>query len=1105
MSSKTTQFRPYIVGVGASAGGLEALEGFFKHFPEDTGMSFVVVQHLSPDFKSLMVELLARYTKMKIHRVDKPIKVQPNSIYLIAPKKNLTIKGMTLTPSDQDPSIQPRLPIDSFFTSLAEEFGRYAVGVVLSGTGSDGTKGAARIKENEGLVLVQDPEECKFDGMPKSAIKNNIVDKILKAEEMHTVILQYATNQQDHSHSLLEDPNFNDEKEEEEEENTAQDREDGLTKDTTSFRSVTSLLQSVEGIDFSSYRSSTIGRRIERRIKHHGLKSLSAYIDLLRSSHEELIYLHSEMLINVTRFFRDQGSFGYLEKHIIPEVVDLAKDDPVIRVWSAGCSTGEEAYSIAICLDKYLQQIGNDKKFKIFATDVDKEALEIARSALYSEKAVEELPSSIVEDYFTSKELSYEVKATIRTSVVFSQHDVSQDPPFTKVHFISCRNLLIYFQPSLQARALSLFHFGLRQNGFLFLGKSETLGSLGEEFTTIHSTHKVFQKIRDVKLPLISQHGVPSKIPAQSQLFSATLANQKPRVSNDIASIVFKERRVNQMYEKLLNEFVPPCLLIDENLSLIHAFGDSNRILEVPKGKVTFNVTSMLDKDLSVALNSALNGAKRFSKSVSLKGVKSEKYLDSEFEVIVRPFVTSMGTSSQSYIAIFQENQKSKKTKKDIIPLQIGNVESTEEIKNLEEQLQVMKESLQTTIEELETTNEELQSTNEELMSSNEELQSSNEELQSVNEELYTVNTEHQDKIDELLEANSDIDFLLESSSISMVFLDEDLKIRRYNESAQDIINIMTQDVGRKITDITFNFSQQDIIKSIKEVAQSGNSSRAEYTHEGAIYLTKVVPYTPIQDVNFQKGKRNHAKFGIVLSFVDVSSMREAQELKRLTEESNEFNYIVSHDLRKPIRKMHQTYEDLQIAVSGNKKALPLVQKSQDTLNFLSGMLDRLLQYSRVRTHGNLFTSFDPSEVINEILNDLGIEDYSEVHLTGKRIYGDKKQITEVFKGLLTNSVRFGSQNTRELKVKINEGKKKGYITFSIEDNGPGMLPEISEKVFDIFQSLRINGEKSFQGSSLALCKRIIDRHGGSIEVDQSYSDGTKIVFSLAELGSPII
>lgn len=1067
---KDERAKPYVVGLGASAGGLEALEEFFQSCQPDSGLTYVVIQHLSPDFKSLMAELLSRHTTMTIQRVDTITTIRPNTVYLIPPKKNLRIKGHELIPTDQDPNIGIRLPIDTFLFSLAEEYGSHAIGVILSGTGSDGTRGAGAIKENEGLIIAQEPTTCKFDGMPQSVIKHGIPDRVVPPSQIPTLIQKYA------EYPAARGETFD------------------LEKEPTKLQTICSLLQSIEGVDFSNYRPTTISRRIERRIKVNHLENLGQYIELIRRNTTELKELHGELLIGVTRFFRDKEAFDFFRQQVVPEIIARSQEDEILRVWVAGCSTGEEAYTIAICLLEGLQDAKVIKDIKIFATDVDREALEFASLGRYPESILEDIGISRINQFFVKHEHGYQVRSKLRRSIVFSHHNCVKDPPFTKLHLISCRNMLIYFKNILQERALSLFHFGLKNNGVLFLGKSEALGDLAQEFSAINPSHKMFQKLRDIKLTRTTELGPARKIIRQP----AYLDHDKSETS---FSHFAKEPRLNFIYEKLLIEFVPPSIIISEAFQLLHTFGDAGRFLQIPSGKSTFNVLKMLDKDLSIALSTAISRATKTGKDVRFKEIKKTANPTKKYDILVKPFLGTHGQGGHCFAVLFDEAPISGgDATSNTSEVYNAQVHAQEQITNLEDQLMSSRESLQSTIEELETTNEELQSTNEELMSSNEELQSSNEELQSVNEELYTVNAEHQSKIDELTQANNDIDFLLESSNIAIMFLDKSLRIRLFNKSVQRIINVIPQDIGRPITDLTFNFANKNIVKFIKQVAATGQNISEEISGTQGRYLLKIVTYAATTTLASQQGFDKPPQ-GVVLSFLDISPLKLAEDLRQFNLDAEEFNYVVSHDLNKPIRELQSTASQIEKASATDPIDKTTIQQQAvaitEVCQGLKAMLDAILVYSRIRTHGETFTNFVPSKIIKDAV--ISVEKdlpYGRIEVGSlpTRAFGCPKQITDVCKYLMLNSIQH-NRDTQDLKIKIWGTSSDDSVTFFVSDNGRGFQGLPADNMFMFFA--KGNPSHDGLGVGLAFAKRIVKRHQGEIWIDNAEAGHATIAFSL--------
>ncbi len=832
----------YVVGIGASAGGLDAIERFFTRMPETTGMSFVLIQHLSPDFKSLMDELLAHHTRIPIHRVENGMVLERDAIYLIPPKKNMVLSGGRLYLNDMDQKSGLHMPIDVFFRSLAQDVGDRAIGVILSGTGTDGSRGIHEINERGGLIIVQDIESANFDGMPRSAIATGLVDLTLLPEQMPERILQYVRDPDE----LLQRP---------------EDRGDDLDV-------LFALLDRRFGIDFRLYKPGTIARRLERRISMSRVSGIEEYLDLLEAHPDELDLLYRDLLVEVTRFFRDGEAFELARQLIVPEMFANLDGSEGIRIWVPGCATGEEAYSWAILLHEYATSHKLPLDVRIFATDAHRESLAAAGTGLYIRESVEELGESYLERYFIRKQDKFLISQDIRQLVLFAPHNLTKDPPFTKLDLISCRNVLIYLNPNTQRKILSLFHFGLRTGGSLMLGPSENLMELDSEFEPLHATWKLFRKRRMVRLA--SSLNVPSHRP----LSDTTLLIKQRLMGQDRPGSV-----IPAVYEALLDRFVPDSLLVDDQHRLIHVFGQAAQYLGVPEGRITVEVTRMVDEGLRVAVGSALHRAAREGEPVAFGGVRA--CTKDDRERILRIEVTPLahrGTRAMLYlISILEEEGPPQQIEGQAIDQFDFRDEAGQRIRQLERELTSTRETLNTTIEELETSNEELQSANEELLASNEELQSTNEELHSVNEELFTVNAEHQRKIEELTELTNDIDNLLRSTDIGTVFLDRDLRVRKFTPSIEAIYNLLPQDVGRPISHIACaaDLSVKVLTEMLSRVTRSGEPAEREvHTHEGRTHLLRILPYCS------STGEVE----GSVLTFVDITTSKRVERELALNE-----------------------------------------------------------------------------------------------------------------------------------------------------------------------------------------------------------------------------
>ncbi len=832
--AETVALPHFVVGIGASAGGLEAIEHFFDHVPADSGIAFVVVQHLSPDFKSLMDELLARHTKMPIHRVEDGMTVEPNAVYLIPRKKNMVLSAGQLKLTDQDQKPGPNLPIDIFFQSLAHERGDRAVAVVLSGTGSDGSRGLKEVHEAGGLVMVQDPETAAFDGMPKAALATGLADLVLPPSSMPERILQYS------HHPVRSDIH--------------KARFDIQSGDA--LATVFSLLRRHFGVDFSLYKPSTLSRRLERRMTLQNAAGLNDYLTLLETDSEELDHLYRDLLVEVTQFFRDKDAFDVLKNDVIPKLFEEASDDG-LRVWVPGCATGEEAYSLAMLFHEYAQTHRCNIDVKIFATDVHRTSLEIAGAGVYRESSVADMPRSYLERYFVHKRNQFVIHQDVRKMVIFAPHNLTKDPPFTKLDLITCRNVLIYLNPPTQRKILTLFHFGLRTGGVLFLGPSESVADLEEEFDIVERHWKIFRKRRDIRLH-------PNTGLATMPLSETAILLRSPLVQQGKG-----DPHLAEVYESLLTRYVPSSLLLNEHHELVHSFGNARTYLRIPEGKATTDVLKMLDNPVRIAVSSALHQATKANKPVLYAGVRTKIGEDERLmkvSVVPLPNKRTQG----NFYQVCLEVEETAPAAEAVQAFDVQG-ESAERISSLERELMHTKEHLQSTIEELETSNEELQSTNEELVASNEELQSTNEELHSVNEELYTVNAEHQRKIEELIQLTSDMDNLLASTDIGTIFLDLDLNIRKFTPALGRLFNLLPHDVGRPLKHISnnLNLGNAALAEMIERMHCEGKVQEREVEGpQRRSFLVRVLPYHA----------QNGESAGTVLTFVDITAVKAAKQ-----------------------------------------------------------------------------------------------------------------------------------------------------------------------------------------------------------------------------------
>lgn len=825
----------HVVGIGASAGGLEALERFFHAVPEDTGMAFVVVQHLSPDFKSLMDELLARHTRLPIALVEDGMSVEANHVYLIPPKKEMIISGGRLLLTERQRSQELTLPIDTFFRSLARDCGPRAVAIVLSGGGSDGSRGARDVHDAGGLVMVQDAQSAQFDGMPKASRDSGIADYLLEPSDMPRVLVDHAAKRD--SRALIDVTR----------EEPAEPRDAGA---------VYEMLQRHFGIDFTHYKPSTVTRRIERRLALARSHNISEYVEHLRNETEELDLLYRDLLIGVTRFFRDQKAFSAIERDILPELLRHHEDNKPLRIWVAGCATGEEAYSLAISLMDVMSARGIERSVKIFATDVHRGSLESAARGSYEEPAVANVSPERLERYFVRTGNTYQVIPELRSMIVFAAHNVIKDAPFTRVDLISCRNLLIYLQPAAQQKALSLFHFALNRGGTLFLGPSESTGTLTPDFETVDKHWRLYRKLHDVRLPTDTRVTNPARLGVRAQVALPAAAGR------------YSLTQLLGTYDALLDQVMPPALLVSDRGELVQSFNGASRLLSIRDGRQDLDVFDLVSTELKMVLVGGVKRALNDPGLIAFKGVRLGAPNDERPYKVTMRQIRGRNTVPPHVLISFEvmESVTTERLEPET-EIDIDQV-SHEQLRALEFELSHTKENLQAAIEELETSNEELQASNEELQSANEELQSTNEELQSVNEELYTVNSEYQRKIAELTELTNDMDNLLSSTDIGTIFLDNSLRIRKFTPQIGEAFSLLPHDVGRSIETFTHKLQHPELIDDLKRVLATSQPLERELDGvAGKAFFCRILPY-----------RTKGTVVGVVLTLIDVSSMKAAED-----------------------------------------------------------------------------------------------------------------------------------------------------------------------------------------------------------------------------------
>ena len=834
MKKKTPQKRPSkkspaapagaafpIVGIGASAGGLEAIEQFLKHVPAGSGMAYVIVQHLDPTHKGIMTELLQRHTAMKVIQVKDRTKVLRDCVYVIPPNKDMSIlHGVLYLLAPTSPR-GLRLPIDYFFRSLAADQQEHSVGVILSGMGSDGTLGLRAIKEKAGVVLVQEPASAKFDSMPRSAIDAGLADIVAPAEELPGKILA----------CLQRSPlaGAGDETHEE--------------KTESALQKAVLLLRAHTGNDFSLYKRNTLYRRIERRMGIHQIAKMSAYIRYLQDNSQELDLLFKELLIGVTNFFRDPEAWEQLRNKAIPALLESRTPGQVLRAWVPGCSSGEEAYSLAIVLREAIDALKPKGKFtaQIFATDVDKDAIEKARQGMFPANIAADVSEARLKRFFTKEDHGYRVRKEIREMVIFAPQNLIMDPPFTKLDILSCRNLLIYLTAEVQKKLIPLFHYSLLPGGILFQGSAETIGDCANLFVALDVKSRIFR--RKESLLRVDQITFPSAFTSAPPTSAEVRPTLKPPAS--------LQTLADQL---VLQNYAPPAVLTNEEGDIFYISGRTGKYLEPAAGKANWNIFAMAREGLRYELAGAFKEAQRTKKTVILRGLTvGTNGGSASVDITVRQLVEP-GPLLGLMMILFTDVVAPKATAATSRPQKSLShsprlAELERELLRIRSESRSTHEEMQTAQEELRSTNEELQSTNEELQSANEELTTSKEEMQSMNEELQTVNSELQAKVDELSQASNDMKNLLDSTDIATLFLDKELNVRRFTPQATKIIKLIPADIGRPITDLASDLSYADLAADAREVVRTLVSAEKPIAAStGRWFTVRIMPYRTMDD-----------------------------------------------------------------------------------------------------------------------------------------------------------------------------------------------------------------------------------------------------------------
>lgn len=1080
---KNEQAANYIVGIGASAGGLEALQKLLTALPPDTGFPYIIVQHLAPDYKSLLGEILGKYTEMPVVQVENGMEVQPNCIYVIQPGKNMCIKDGRLQLSAQREK-QLNLPIDMFFHSLSEEAGPRAIAIVLSGTGSDGTNGIKDIKEHDGLVIAQDPDSAKFDGMPRSAVRTGLVDALFTPEDIARELQHVSCTASKEPYQLAKSD---------------------AQVDMDLMKWVYAVLKKACNVNFTHYKQTTILRRVERRMMLTHKDSLAEYVDFLRESPEEAKTLSREVLIGVTNFFRDPEYFEQLKETAVRDILQRSTENEPVRVWVAGCSTGEEAYSIAILFCEVMDQLKLRRAVKIFATDLDVDSVSSAGKGVYGDNIINAVSPARLIRYFSRKNNSYVVNRDIRKMIVFSPHNVFQDPPFGRLDLISCRNMLIYFQPVLQNDLFAIFHTVLKDDGYLFLGKSEAIGAFSDAFPVVDAAAKIFSHHSEVKIP------GQKTVPYLHEMLNEYNYDDEPsgrslvRSVNAPDDIPADEEEINIT---LLERFMPACIVVNEKNEVTHMYGENANFVHLPIGKLSTNVFDLIAEALKVPTSTILKEARVARGTVQYKDIffHGERE-DAVINLTAMPIGKARSAVGSLYALVFSE-QSHRGEMPDAVTYDIDRV-SSQRITDLEQELSVAQNKLRRSVAEQECVNEELQAANEELLTANEELQSSNEELQSVNEELYTVNSEYQQKMTELADLNDDIANFLSSTLTGIIFVDNKMNIRRYTDYITTEFSVMDHDIGRSLKFISYHFPTMDITEICNNVLKTLIPDEREVvTSKNKVFFMRVAPYRSTED----------KILGCVITFVDITKQKESQrELanaeKKLTAANESINakvdYLsrVAHEIKTPMGALIELSKTA-MEQRGDEQALTAnLGKIDDAVKYMASIVTDISEASLAGRNGSKMKSevFRLKKLLSNIdamiapcAKEAGIafgivtpDDFDPTYM------GNETALQQILINFLNNSIKYTSHGS--ITLTVNEDSTlptepgKASLCFAITDTGIGISKEFIPELFKPFTRENANDtlKTSSMGLGLSIAKGLVEAMGGEVTVESEEGKGS--------------
>ena len=1036
-----------IVGIGASAGGLEASRKLIGALPAGNGMAFILIQHLDPTHESMMVNLLTNHTAMTVRQAAEGMRIEPNHVYVIPPGTYLSVEGGTLHLSQPQARHGARLPFDFLLLSLAKECSARAICVVLSGTGTDGSLGLKSVKERGGLVIAQDPEEAGFDGMPRNAMATGAVDLVLPVAKMPDAIVKFAKGKP-----------------------VTVVRDGQAPKDSVQDRlpEFVELLRAKTTHNFTLYKAGTLGRRIERRMGLAAIETgdVDRYLALLRSDQGELDLLAKDLLINVTNFFRDPAVFDLLAQKIVPDLIrDHAPDRP-LRIWIAGCSTGEEAYSLAILFREQVAAGGSTVALQIFASDVDPEAVESAREGLYPDTIEADVSQVRLARFFKKEKHGYRVSPELRAAVVFTVQDVLADPPFSRLDMISCRNLLIYLRPEAQARAIAVFHFALCAGGLLLLGTSETIGNAEGRFEECSKAERLYRRTGGVRPDALD-------ISKGGGVRAFTAPGQGKAATRQVSFADLCQRLV-------MDAYAPAAVLVNAKHECLYSLGPTDRYLRVPPGQPTHDLLAMVSEGMRGNLRRAIQRASQEKAQVTVAGGKTNFDSKSDsFVIVVEPV---LGEGEELFLICFvDEPQQEQKPSGPPVPADAARIAELEhELQAARSELKDAIRNLEISSEEQKAINEEALSVNEEFQSTNEELLTSKEELQSLNEELTALNTQLQETLEQQRETSDDLQNVLYSTNVATLFLDINLNIRFFTPATKLLFNIIPGDIGRPLADLNSLSADSSLPTDARTVLHNFAPIEREVEALGGVWFNRrIMPYRA----------HDGTVEGVVITFTDVTERKRTgkalEEAKQHAELANvaksRFLAAASHDLRQPLQTLALLQGLLANMVEG-EGAQKLVARLDQTLGAISGMLNTLLDLNQIEagTVRTEMVGFPINDLLERLRDEFAFHAQSQgldlrVVKCGLSIYSDPHLLEQMIRNLLSNALKY----TEHGKVLLGCRRRDGMLLIKVGDTGVGIPTEELQAVFEEYHQLGNAARERSRGLGLGLS--IVQRLGNML------------------------